>query len=290
MNILLTGVSGFSGHRLAIYLLKQGHFIFGLSRSNISIFKNIKNFKLIIGDLKKINNFSFEVDAIIHVAATSTIPGISVDKIIADNILATNNLINVAKKKNINRILFFSSLSVYGDIKSNLVDINTIKTNADPYGMSKLFGEYCLMESSKSINSLSIRLPAIVGGGATRHWLASSLAKIKKNENIIIFNPNNYFNNAIHIDQLSIFINKWLNMNINGFDAITIASDGYIKIIDIIDKMKLMFNSNSEIIINSNNTKSSFTISNSDAIAKYNYNPINIYNTLEAYFEEEMKL
>jgi hypothetical protein len=51
-----------------------------------------------------------------------------------------------------------------------------------------------------------------------------------------------------------------------------------------------MFNSNSEIIINSNNTKSSFTISNSDAIAKYNYNPINIYNTLEAYFEEEMKL
>ena len=81
----------------------------------------------------------------------------------------------MAKNVGVKRFIFFSSLSVYGEIKDSIVHETTPILNPGPYGASKLFGEACLKEAEKEMPSIALRLPAVLGKGARRHWLANIL-------------------------------------------------------------------------------------------------------------------
>ena len=80
MNIFITGVAGFIGSNLAEFFLEQGHIVFGCdnfiggSRSNIANFKrNFNFFDADIRNLHQITSCLQNVDAVIHLAAISSI-------------------------------------------------------------------------------------------------------------------------------------------------------------------------------------------------------------------------
>ena len=134
MNILLTGCAGFIGSHTFEKLLKEGHKVVGVDNFDPFYSRAIKNqnlrgvssenFELIEADLadletyQKIEFMSGEksFDAIIHLAAKAGVRPSIEDPLGYQraNVIATQNLLEFAKRHSIKQFVFASSSSVYG--------------------------------------------------------------------------------------------------------------------------------------------------------------------------------
>ena len=291
MNIFITGWGGFSGSYLASYLLQRGHSVSAISRCKTipALTKELQSssFELLYGDINNLTALPKNTDVVIHTASTSPTFEKNISHFIENNILATQKLIDLAFTSHVKKFIFFSSISIYGSINDPEVDEETAIVNPNAYGTSKLFGELCLREYSDQLPSIALRLPAIVGLGAHRHWLATTLEKALKSETIEAFNFDSPFNNAIHIKDLGLFVNQLLSYPIAGFNPITLAADGNITIKSILNKIKVATNSSSKII-SVPKTCTSFTISIKKAKKDFQYIPRSFEDTLDLYLKEQI--
>ena len=134
MQILITGAAGFIGFNLSKYLLENSKFkIFGVDNFNTYYSKSLKKDR--IKELEKFRNFRFEkiditnkkklniffkkkkVSLIINLAAQAGVRYslIKPSEYVDNNVLGFYNIISVANKFKVKRIIYASSSSVYGD-------------------------------------------------------------------------------------------------------------------------------------------------------------------------------
>ncbi|MEI7718975.1 MAG: NAD-dependent epimerase/dehydratase family protein [archaeon] len=134
-KILVTGTAGFIGFHLAKELLKQGNYIIGLDcindyydpriknkRNQILIKnKNYKFYKQDITNFEELNKIIKEEnpEAIVHLAAQAGVRYSLTNPWAYENAnnLGTLNIFESAKLNKINRVIFASSSSVYGNNK-----------------------------------------------------------------------------------------------------------------------------------------------------------------------------
>lgn len=133
-KILVTGCAGFIGSHLCEKLLALGYQVSGIDNfdpfydpaikhKNLSNFINHPNFEFVETDLAdKIElekNFPANIDLIVHLAAKAGVrPSIEDPSgYIKANIVATQNLLDMMKERNIKKMAFASSSSVYGNTK-----------------------------------------------------------------------------------------------------------------------------------------------------------------------------
>ena len=135
MNILLTGCAGFIGSHTLEKILELGHHVIGvdnfdpfysraIKNRNLSKVLDSDNFQFIEADLadlstyKKIEfaNEKNSFDAIIHLAAKAGVRPSIEDPLGYQraNVIATQNLLEYARKSTIRQFVFASSSSVYG--------------------------------------------------------------------------------------------------------------------------------------------------------------------------------
>ena len=95
---------------------------------------------------------------------------------------------------------------VHAAATSGSVDESTPVANPDVYGMTKLLGEAMLGEAAPGMSGLALRLPAVIGPGAKRNFLAEAARKLKAGQEVSIFNPDAPFNNAVHCADLGSLI------------------------------------------------------------------------------------
>lgn len=134
MNILLTGCSGFIGSHTLERLLKDGHKVIGVDNYDSFYSRAIKNnnlasidsenFELIEADLADLGTYqkieflsaNHSIDAIVHLAAKAGVRPSIEDPLGYQraNVIATQNLLEFAKKHLIKQFVFASSSSVYG--------------------------------------------------------------------------------------------------------------------------------------------------------------------------------
>ncbi len=132
MKIFLTGSSGFIGFHLSKYLLEKGHTICGfdsmnsyydvnLKKSRLKILNKYKKFFFIKGRIENKKKIStsiskFKPKIIIHLAAQAGVRySIKNPRVyLESNITGTYNIIESAKKLNVNHLIIASSSSVYG--------------------------------------------------------------------------------------------------------------------------------------------------------------------------------
>jgi UDP-glucose 4-epimerase len=213
MKILITGSGTLIGNNIANYLLKKGHFIFALyNKSKPKNLINYKKCKLIKINLEKKIKFKKNLDVLIHCA--SKIPNDKINKKNFNaNIKMTNNLMALCKKINCKRIIYLSTMSVYGSIKSKIVNENLKPNNIDLYGLSKRVSENKITALAKNNYFVAtiFRLPGVVGKNSKYNFLSNTLKRIKNNQQITVSNTNSKFNNVVNINNLSEIIHKSIN-------------------------------------------------------------------------------
>ena len=158
MKILVTGGAGFIGSNIVEELLKRGEKVRVLDnfstgkRENLSQF--LEQIELIEGDIRSyhiVREAVSGVDVILHEAALPSVPRSVRDPITTNevNVGGTLNILDAAKDAKVNRVVFASSSSVYGDTpelpKHEGMNLNPLS----PYAVSKLSGEkYCKVFST----------------------------------------------------------------------------------------------------------------------------------------------
>jgi nucleoside-diphosphate-sugar epimerase len=210
MKILITGSGTLIGNNIANYLLKKKEFVFAIyNKHKPQNLKRYKNCRLVKANLEKNIKFNNYFDVLIHCA--SKIPNDKINKKnFKANIKMTNNLLKLCKQFKCKRIIYLSTMSVYGEIKSKIVYENLKPKNIDLYGLSKRISENKILSFAKDNFSVAtiFRLPGIVGKDSKYNFLSNTLNKIKNNQPTTISNLNGKFNNVININNLQEIIYK----------------------------------------------------------------------------------
>lgn len=133
MNILVTGCCGFIGFNLTNALLSIGHDVIGIDNlsdyynvnlkvRNMNILKEYKNFKLYVHDICDydfLNNIFSKTnfDCVINLAAQAGVSKSLVKpfEYISTNICGFANILECCKNHKINKLIYASSSSVYGN-------------------------------------------------------------------------------------------------------------------------------------------------------------------------------
>jgi len=148
VNILITGGAGFIGSHLARSLVKSGHRVTILDDFSNGDLRNVwdlireKKVKLIKGDIrdeKLLSDITHGIDTIFHLAAQ-----IHVDKSVLEpkmtfdvNTIGTLNILDLAAKRDFEKIIYASTSEVYGTALTEKIDENHPLNPQSPYGASK---------------------------------------------------------------------------------------------------------------------------------------------------------
>ncbi len=286
MQVLVTGVSGFSGSFVARALASAGHDVTGLFRRETNFLAQARkqaNIRLEQAGLDSVGGLAGPFEAIVHTAATSPAPGITDAMIVRDNLDGTTALLAEAGRWGTERFVFFSSLSLYGDVTAPLLDEETAIVNPDIYGASKRQCE--LLVSGSGIPSLSLRLPGVLGPGAHRNWLSGIATKLKARKTIRAFHLDSPFNNAVHIDDIARLVSTVLAHSWTDFDAVVLGARGALPVRRVIESLAQGLGVTAQIEP-APATKSSFILSSHRAIARWGYDPMEIGEMAERYGRE----
>jgi UDP-glucose 4-epimerase len=164
-HILVTGGAGYIGSHTVLRLLESGYQVLvldNLANSSSESLRRVETITgakapLVVGDIRdadllngllKRNKF----DAVIHFAGLKSV-GESVAKPLdyyENNVSGTQVLLSALQKANVNRFVFSSSATVYGDPQSLPIDESAPTGPTNPYGRSKWLIEFMLQDLATS--------------------------------------------------------------------------------------------------------------------------------------------
>jgi nucleoside-diphosphate-sugar epimerase len=142
-----------------------------------------------------------------------------------------------------------------------------------------------LATESARLPSVALRLPGVLGRGAHRAWIPTLIERMKMGCEVTIYNPDGPFNNALHADDLTVFIGELLLRPWTGFHAIPIGADGAMQVREVVAKLLTAARSTSRVAI-AHSSLQPFTISSAYAIEHFGYRPTEIHSLLDRYTSE----
>jgi UDP-glucose 4-epimerase len=150
LRTLVTGGAGFIGCNLARHLLATGHAVRVVDNLSTGFRRNLTEIEgaidFVEGDLRDpgvCERVTRDIDVIFHVAALPSVPRSMVDPVGCheNNVTATLNLLEGARKAGVRRIVYSASSSAYGDTPT-LPKVETMEPlPRSPYAAAKLAGE-----------------------------------------------------------------------------------------------------------------------------------------------------
>jgi len=172
--ILVTGGAGYIGSHTVVELLNNDYKVIIVDDFTNSKPEVIDKIKIItqkspileivdIKDKEKLNYIfeNYDIDGVIHFAALKAVSE-SIEKSLdyyENNISGLINVLQCCKKHNVNKFIFSSSCTVYGNPDEIMVDEQApTKESTTPYGKSKKMGEDIIIDSTLSNNLKSILL------------------------------------------------------------------------------------------------------------------------------------
>jgi len=179
MRALVTGCAGFIGSHLVDRLLALGYEVVGIDcftdyypreikEANVADALHNPKFRLIAKNILDIKEAETpEVDHVFHLAAQAGVRpswGRNFEIYLRNNIAATQRLLELYKEKPIQRFVYASSSSVYGEAELAVKEDIVLKPES-PYGMTKLAAEnLCyLYHLNYDIPVISLRYFSVYG-------------------------------------------------------------------------------------------------------------------------------
>jgi nucleoside-diphosphate-sugar epimerase len=180
MQVFITGGGGFLGYRLALRLLERktlsGSDGKPASISKIKLFDAVfppnpdPRVECVKGDIAEPADLARAMDedtaSVFHLAAVvSAGAELDFDLGYRVNLYGTRNLLEACRKlRSPPRVVYASSLAVFGGTLPAVVDDSTTPTPQTSYGTQKVIGEYLINDYSRKgfLDGRSLRLPTIV--------------------------------------------------------------------------------------------------------------------------------
>ena len=246
LNILITGASGFFGTILFKELSQDGHFVVGLdlvtSKSiplKSQVICDLRIYKSIIDELA---NYNFDV--IIHLAAQIDF-AISDQKLLyKNNVESTKNISEYAKYKNVKRLIFTSSNSIFLGLTKSIIMHSDEPYPIDYYGKSKRDSEIILCEYKKNFHVNILRCPNIIDSGRVG-MLSILFELLKSNATLWVLDKGIIKHQCLYAQDLCLAITKLLTLNKS--ITLNIGSDNVMSFFDVFNKLIAKSRSKSKI-------------------------------------------
>jgi len=150
MKCLVTGGCGFIGSNVVDALLALGHSVVVIDDLSTGKLSNLnKDAEFVQGsilDYELVKALASEADWIFHLAAWPRIPRSIEDPLGTHNVnvSGTLNVLQAARESQVERFIYSSSSSVYGDQATYMMTESMVPNPMSPYALHKLIGEqYC---------------------------------------------------------------------------------------------------------------------------------------------------
>ncbi len=218
MKLLITGVAGFIGAKVAEAALDNGYVVVGVDDLSQGYAGNVPSgCEFIKGNLidpNFVNSLPKDCEVILHLAGQSS-GEISFDNPISDlekNTISTLNLIKYGISNRIKKMVYASSMSVYGATEDRPIDESYVCAPLSCYGVGKLAAENYLRIYQEQIPHTIFRMFNVYGPGQDMNNLRQGmvsiyLAHILKNGHIPVKGGVTRFRDFIYIDDV---VNIWL--------------------------------------------------------------------------------
>lgn len=173
MNILVTGGLGFIGSHTVVELIKNNHTVIiadNLYNSKIEVLDKLNQitgikptfYQIDVTDEIKLEEIFklHKIDGVIHFAGLKAV-GESVSKPLEyyfNNLVSTMVLSKMCVKYGVNKFVFSSSATVYGDQPSPLKEDIELKKTTNPYGETKAMSERILKDTSTASPNFAVSL------------------------------------------------------------------------------------------------------------------------------------
>ena len=159
MNYLINGSSSIVGYNIAKYIIKKKKFIYCLFNKTKPINLKSKYSILQKNNFKKMFKVKKKIDCIIFCAIDKT------NNYNNLNIKFLKQVCEFSKSENVKKLIFISTMAVYGSPKINIVHENYKGHKISMYGKIKLKQEKILFDFSKKKHDCQItilRLPGLL--------------------------------------------------------------------------------------------------------------------------------
>jgi UDP-glucose 4-epimerase len=217
-TLLITGVAGFIGSKIAKKALEKGFEVIGIddlsSGKKEQIPTGLKFYAYDLSDKSLVNQLPAKVDYILHLAGQSS-GEISFDNPISDlkkNTHSTINLIQFGIKNKVKKILYASSMSVYGEVKDVPISEQQEALPLSCYGVGKRASEQYLSIFGDQLPYISYRMFNVYGPGQDltnmRQGMVSIfLSQALQSNTILVKGSLDRFRDFIYIDDV---VDCWL--------------------------------------------------------------------------------
>ena len=183
-KILVTGVAGFIGSHVALRFIREGFSVIGVDDLSSGRIENIPaGVDFIRGDLAQastINSIPTDCRRILHLAGQSS-GEISFDDPVDDlgkNAISTLNLIRYGIENSVKRMVYASSMSVYGQVESQPISEALACHPLSCYGVGKYAAEGYLHVYQNELPSVTLRMFNVYGPGQDMDNLRQGMVSI----------------------------------------------------------------------------------------------------------------
>ncbi len=172
MKIMITGATGYIGHKLALAAAEKGYSVHILVRDTMSAFipchPNIILFKGDVTDRATIEACMAGCDKVIHAAAIAKFSARDNSIFYKVNVEGTRNMLEAAAAANVRKFIFTSTGAVMGPSGKTPVSENDPRTTAfeNDYEISKHWAEQLVKEyCRKGLFTVIVAAPRVYGPG-----------------------------------------------------------------------------------------------------------------------------
>ena len=183
-KVLITGVAGFIGSHVAARFLEEGYSVVGVDDLSSGHIENVPaGLEFIKGDLSQMSTITVlpkDCIKILHLAGQSS-GEVSFDDPTADlekNVVSTLNLIGYGVENKIERLVYASSMSVYGAVTSDPIKETHDCSPLSCYGVGKHAAEGYLRVYQDNLPFVSMRMFNVYGPGQNMSNLRQGMVSI----------------------------------------------------------------------------------------------------------------
>ena len=225
MKFVVTGGAGFIGNNIVRQLLKQKHtpiVVDSLYRGNIENISSldVEFHKVDMRDFSQLRDTVKNSDGIFHEAALTDVQESFTrqQEYIDVNVKGTENIFRIAKEFDL-KVVYASSSSVYGNPKKIPIAENSERHPINPYGKTKLDGEFLAEKYSKDkVSIIGLRYFNVYGKGQTGSYagvITKFINRLKQGKSPLIFGSGTQLRDFIFVEDVALANIAAMQSNVN---------------------------------------------------------------------------